>query len=246
MLSFESLCKDLTHLFVLAEERSEAAFACSAAADAIHRLGHNVSKGDKLSGDPVVFIHEVDVLFCLDKLRHEPEADVPVGVVVLDFLRFRVPVESSLLVLRHEVLVKVRKVAFLVVDWLQANILSEPDEAFHDSCGLTQLLSALPTALAKPSFHILAMDQVLVDLNEQFTSLQQLLYQVAMLFVLCISDRAFLELRDSDSLLVVHVAQVGLPGDELIRVLHVSHDDLGRAQEKPDHLLRQTAVKKTV
>ena len=66
-----------------------------------------------------------------------------------------------------------------------------------------------------------------------------------MLFVLCISNGALLEFRNSDSLLVVHIAHVRLPVDKFIRVLHVSHDNLCCAKEEPHHLLRQTAEKKT-
>ena len=90
---------------------------------------------------------------------------------MLHLLSFSIPVKTSLFIFAHKVLVKTSKVTFLVVNRLQADIFGEPDQAFHDSCRLSQLFSAAPATFAKTSFHILTMDQILIDLDKQFASL---------------------------------------------------------------------------
>ena len=171
MLPFESLCQNLAHLFILAKERSKATLASGATAETVQRLGHDVGKCDKLRRDSVILIHQVDIFFSLDQLRHESEANHSVCIIVLHLLGFSIPVKTSLFIFADKVLVKASKVSFLVVNGLQADIFGEPDQAFHDSGRLSQLFSTAPAALAKTSFHILTMDQILIDLDKQFASL---------------------------------------------------------------------------
>ena len=88
----------------------------------------------------VVLTKHIHILFCFDQLRHEPETHDPVGVPLSDFSRLSVAFESCLFIFDDEVLVESRQVAFQVVDWLQLNVLEEPDCSVHDHCDFSELL----------------------------------------------------------------------------------------------------------
>ena len=81
---------------------------------------------------------------------------------------------------------------FLIVYRLQSDILHEPDQAVHNSSHFSKLFGASPRAFAEASLHIFSTNQILVDMEEKFTSFDKLLDQVAILFVLRVGDRAFL------------------------------------------------------
>ena len=87
----------------------------------------------------MVFFQQVFILLSFDDLRHEPEAQNPMDRHLRVFLAFSVPLEPSLFFLFNEVLVHGRKVSFLIVDGLQADVFHEPDQTVHDSSHFAQL-----------------------------------------------------------------------------------------------------------
>ena len=118
------------------------------------------------------------------------------------------------------------QVSLLVVNRLHTDIFGEPDETLEDTCRFPKLLCAAPATFAKTTLHVLAMNQVLVDPNKQLCCLNKLLDQMAVLLVLSICDRPFLEFAYFDSLLAGgHLVELRLCVNHIIRKLHMILND---------------------
>lgn len=127
MLAIKSICQDLTHLLYLAEERDEAALAGGAATATATRLGGLFCKNEELGRLSVVLTNHFQVFFGLHDLGHESEADETMGCALCDLIRFGVSLKPSLFVLINKVVVQGGRVPRPVVDWLQLNVVAEPD-----------------------------------------------------------------------------------------------------------------------